>query len=168
MSQNSVSRPPFADSSRYENPSKLRVRVSFIITFIGLFIFITGAKPNWLGWDRSPVVGFVQISVFLVGLAFICLGGYIGLVTLWRGMERTIAADIGLRLVSTGYVVAVFAGMADVFGMGSQSLPQVPYFGPWQALGVLIGQMIIALGFLLLIPYQSPKNADTDLEHKTA
>jgi hypothetical protein len=150
MSQNT----PFpVDAARFENPSKLRVRVSFIITFIGLFIFIVGAKPNWLGWDRSPVVGFVQIAVFLVGLAFICLGGSIGMLTLWQGKQRTIAADIGLRLVSTGYVIAVFAGMADVFGMGSQPLPQVPYFGPWQALGVLIGQAVIAVGFILLIPY---------------
>jgi hypothetical protein len=101
------------------------------------------------------VVGFVQIAVFLVGLAIICVGGYINLLTLWQGKQRTIAADIGLRLVSTGYVVAVFAGMADVFGMGSQPLPQVPYFGPWQALGVFMGQTVIALGFLLLIPYRS-------------
>jgi len=141
------------DENRYENPSRLRVRVSLFLSFLGLFIFIVGAKPNWLGWDRSPVVGFVQIAIFLVGLAIICFGGYLGLVTLWRGSQTTIAADIGSRLVSTGYVVAVFAGMADVFGMGSQPLPQVPYFGPWQSSGVLIGQAVIALGFLLLIPY---------------
>jgi len=145
------------DTSRFENPSRFRVRVSFIISLIGLFVFLVGAKPNWLGWDRSPVVGFVQIAVFLVGLGFICLGGYIGMLTLWHGRQRTIAADIGLRLVATGYLIAVFAGMADVFGMGSQPLPQVPYFGPWQASGVLIGQAVIALGFVLLIPYSSQK-----------
>ncbi len=166
MSQTSISGPSTIDPSRFENPSKLRVRVSFIITFVGLFIFVVGAKPNWLGWDRSPVVGFVQIAVFLVGLAFICLGGYIGMLTLWRGRQRTIAADIGLRLVSTGYVVAVFAGMADVFGMGSQPLPQVPYFGPWQASGVLIGQAVIALGFLLLIPYTSQGKQDKTIKIK--
>jgi len=33
-------------------------------------------------------------------------------------------------------------------------LPDVPYFGPWQAGGVLIGESIIAIGFLMLIPYQ--------------
>lgn len=157
MSQTSISRSSPIEPSRNENPSKLRVRVSFIITFFGLFIFIVGAKPNWLGWDRSPVVGFVQIAVFLVGLAFICLGGYIGMLTLWYGRQRTIAADIGLRLVGTGYIISVFAGMADVFGMGSQPPPQVPYFGPWQASGVLIGQAVIAAGFLMLIPYKTNK-----------
>ena len=134
--------------------SYLRIRFSLISISLGLFIFVVGAKPNWFGWDRSPVVGFAQIAVFLVGLAMICAGGYVGLSTLWGTEQRSIIADIGLRLVGTGYVIAVFAGLADVFGMGSQPLPDVPYFGPWQAGGVLIGESIIALGFLMLIPYQ--------------
>jgi hypothetical protein len=133
--------------------SYLRVRFSFITTLFGLFIFVIGAKPNWFGWDRSPVVGFIQIAVFLIGLALICIGGYVGLLALWGREQRSILADIGLRLVGTGYVIAVFTGMADVFGLGSQPLPNVPYFGPWQAGGVLIGQIFIAIGFLLTIPY---------------
>lgn len=135
-----------------------RILVSFAVTFLGFLIFTIGTKPDWFGWDRSPVVGFVQIAVFLAGLLFICLGGYLGLLVLWWGQERTIISEIGTRLVSTGYVVAVFTGMADVFGMGSQPFPQVPYFGPWQASGVLIGQGIIALGFLLFIPFHPRKN----------
>jgi hypothetical protein len=130
-----------------------------MVTLFGFLIFMIGAKPDWLGWDRSPTVGFVQIAVFLAGLAFMCLGGYMGLLVLWWGYERTIISEIGTRLVSTGYVVAVFAGLADVFGMGSQPFPQVPYFGPWQATGILIGQGIIALGFLLFIPFQPHKTS---------
>ena len=135
--------------------SYLRVRFSFVATLFGLFIFIVGAKPNWLGWDRSPVVGFVQITVFLIGLALICIGGYVGIIALWINEQRSIVADVGLRLVWTGYVVTVFTGMADVFGLGSQPLPGPPYFGPWQAGGVLIGQIVIAVGFLMAIPYRS-------------
>ncbi len=131
----------------------LRIRFSLISVGVGIFILVAGAKPNWFGWERTPVVGFVQIAVFLVGLALICAGGYVGLSALWGKEQRTIIADIGLRLVATGYVISVFAGMADVFGMGSQPLPDVPYFGPWQAGGVLIGQLVIAVGFLMLIPY---------------
>lgn len=134
--------------------SRLRVRSGLFLTLLGLFIFLVGAKPDWFGWDRSPVVGFVQIAVFLVGLAIICLGGYIGLLALWGRDERSIAADIGLRLVSTGYVICAFAGMADVFGMGAHPLPDVPYFGPVQATGVVIGEVVIAIGFLMLIPYK--------------
>jgi hypothetical protein len=135
-------------------PSPARMRAGAVTSLIGLFIFTVGAKPTWIGWDRSPVVGFVQISVFLIGLGIICVGGYVGLGSLWKGMPRSIVADIGLRFVATGYVVAAFSGMADVFGMGSQPLPSVPYFGHLQATGVVIGQVIIAIGFVMLIPFQ--------------
>jgi hypothetical protein len=136
-------------------PSPVRIRIGMVTTLLGLFVFMVGAKPGWFGWDRSPVVGFIQITVFLVGLAIICLGGVIILLALWQGTSRTIPADVGLRLVSTGLVIAAFAGMADIFGMGSQP-PDAPYFGPLQATGVLIGQVVIAIGFLMLIPYKLP------------
>jgi hypothetical protein len=138
--------------------SNVRIRFSLICVGLGLFIFVVGAKPNWFGWSTTAVVGFIQIAVFLIGLALICTGGYIGLSALWGKEERSIIADIGLRLIGTGYVISVFTGMADVFGMGSQGLPKVPYFGPWQAGGVLIGQFVIAIGFLMLIPYHLHSN----------
>ena len=123
-------------------------------TLFGLLVFTIGAKPEWFNLDRSSAVGFVQIAVFLVGLGIICLGGYIALVALWGDDERSIPADIGLRLVATGYVLAVFTGRADIFGMGSQPLPMVPFFGPLQAKGMEIGQAVIALGFLMTIRYR--------------
>lgn len=135
-------------------PSPQRMRAGAVMTLIGFFIFSVGAQPGWYGWDKSAVVGFVQISVFLIGLGIICVGGYVALGTLWKGMPRSIVADIGLRLVSTGYVIAAFSGWADIFGMGSQPLPAVPYFGPLQATGVLVGQVVIAIGFVMLIPFQ--------------
>lgn len=153
MTQNTLSSTTPVDTSRFETPKRMRVRLGFLLTLFGLFVFMVGAKPAWFGWDRSPVVGFVQIVVFLLGLGLICLGGYVGLLALWKGRERSIPADIGLRLVSTGYIISVFAGMADIFGMGSHSLPQVPYFGPLQATGVLIGEVVIAIGFLLMVPF---------------
>lgn len=134
-----------------------RASFSIILVLVGLLIFVVGAKPGWFLLDRSDVIGFVQIAFFLFGLGIICLGGYIGLNALWWGYERTIVADIGTRLVATGLVISVFSGLADIFGMGSQLSPQVPHFGPWQSTGVLIGQGVIALGFLLLIPYHPHK-----------
>ena len=134
--------------------SNLRIRFSLITVSLGFLIFAIGAKPNWFGLDNTPVVGFVQIAVFLVGLALMCAGGYVGLSALWGNEQRSIIADIGSRLVGTGYVIAVFSGMADVFGLGTQPLPNVPYFGPWQAGGVFIGELIIAAGFLMIIPYR--------------
>ena len=142
------------DTSAQEPPSRARVRFGLVIIALGFFIFVVGSKPAWFGWDNSPTVGFIQVSVLLVGLGILCLGGYVGLLALWKGRERTIAADIGMRLVATGYVVSVFAGMADLFGMGTQVMPEGPFFGPLQSRGIVIGQTIIAIGFLLMIPFR--------------
>jgi hypothetical protein len=144
-----------------KNPQKStlggRLRLRLTITVLGLVIFILGVNPGFFGMDRSPVVGFVQIAVFLVGLAIICLGGIFNLTALWAGQEKSIAADLGYRIVATGYVVVAASGMADVFGFGSQPFPSTPYFGQWQALGVIAGELFIILGFLLMIPYPNKK-----------
>jgi hypothetical protein len=137
-----------------------RIRLGLIVTMIGLIIFILGAKPDIFGLDRSPVIGFIQIAVFEVGLAIICLGGYISLMALWRSHKPSITADFGIRLVATGYLICVFTGMADIFGFGSHLLPGIPYFGPLQSLGVLIGELVIAIGMVMLIP--TPALSDLD------
>ena len=134
---------------------RLRVRAGLLVILFGFFLFILGAKPEYFGLDRSPVVGFVQIAVFLTGLGFICIGGYAVLDGLWNGTSKTITSDIGLRLVSTGFVIAVACGMADIFGFGSEMAPIVPNFGHWQMIGVLTGEIIIAIGFVMLIPFRT-------------
>jgi len=101
--------------------------------------------------------------VFLVGMALICIGGYIGLMALWKNRPPSISADFGLRLVATGYVICVITGMADVFGFGSHPLPGIPYFGKWQSIGVLAGELMIAIGLLMLIPY----SIDSPIKPKT-
>ncbi len=141
--------------------SSRRVRIGLIITVVGMFLFVLGARPEWFGLNNSPVIGFVQIAVFEVGLGGICLGGYIALMALWKKMVRTITVDFGGRLIATGFVVALFTGMADLFGIGSQPFPEVTFFGRWQSFGVLVGQAIIALGFLLLIPIPGQVNGST-------
>lgn len=165
MSETPPSSPPPVSPIMAQSPSvevqtrpvrywRRRARAGLGLTLFGLFIFLIGARPSLFGIDRSPVIGFVQIAVFLIGLAFICIGGYISMVSLWREQPTSIAADIGLRMVATGYVIAVFAGMADIFGLGSHPLPGTPFFGPWQARGVELGQAFIAIGFLLLLPFK--------------
>jgi hypothetical protein len=71
--------------------SYLRIRFGLTSVALGLLIFTIGAKPNWYGLERTPVVGFIQIVVFLVGLALICLGGFVGLSALW-GREQMFLA----------------------------------------------------------------------------
>jgi hypothetical protein len=144
-------RPGTIPSSAAEGPSRERSWTGIVITLIGLLIFTIGAKPGWFGWDRSPGVGFVQLSVFTFGLGVICVGGLVGLLGLWKGTPRTLLSGIGIRLVATGYVISFFAAMADIIGFGSQPAQNL-YFGPIEAAGVVIGEIVIALGFLMIIP----------------
>lgn len=164
------SNPPAPKNSAINEPLsrplrfwKRRAQTGVVITLIGFLVFLVGARPGMFAIDRSPVIGFVQIAVFLVGLGVICIGGYITLMALWGDTPTSIAADIGSRLVATGYVIAVFAGMADIFGFGSQPLPKLPFFGPWQAIGVEVGQIFIGLGFLMLLPFRRDNKRGTRL-----
>lgn len=134
-----------------------RVRFGLLLSTVGVVVFVVGAKPEWFGLSVLPVVGFVQVTVLVVGLAFLCIGGHTGLAALWGGEEKSIAADIGSRLISTGYVITIFSGFADVFGMSVKDNPKLPFFGPWQAAGVTVGLITIAIGILLMIPYQHLK-----------
>lgn len=135
---------------------KINIRIGLALALLGYLFFLLGARPSLFALDRSRVIGFVQISVFLVGLAMITLGSYLTLNAYWSGNKKTIPADIGSRLISTGYVICVFTAMADIFGMGSHRLPDV-FFGPLQARGMVIGMATIAVGFLLLIRYKRPQ-----------
>ena len=143
---------------------RYRIRIGLGATVLGFIIYLLGAEPGIFSLDRSPVVGFVQIATFLIGLGIICLGGYISLAALWNGGPKSIASDIGLRLVSTGYVIAFASGMADIFGFGSNNYPVIPVFGIYQQIGVLLGEFVIAVGLLLLIPFKRPQPQIGDLK----
>ena len=148
-----------------------RIQLGLIIAVGGFLILLIGLRPDLFLLDRSPVLGFIQIAVMLAGLAGICIGGYTALHGLWKGNMPSIAAELGVRIISTGYIIAVFAGLADIFGLGSHPLPEfIPYFVEWQARGVQIAEGFIAIGFLLMLPYsrhpffqsrQAPPGIDT-------
>ncbi len=149
----SPSQPEFDDSETELTYPKTRIRIGLIFAVLGFLLFILGALPSLFGLDRSRVIGFLQISVFLIGLAMITFGSNLTLNAFWPNGKKTIAADIGSRLSSTGYVVCLFTAMADIFGLGSHPLPNV-FFGTLQARGMEIGMATIAVGFLLMIRFK--------------
>lgn len=145
--------PQIIKNGHKEFPRR-RVQFGLIIAVGGFLVLMVGAKPELFLLDRSPVLGFIQVGVMLVGLAFLCMGGFVSLSGLWKGRRPSIAAEIGMRIISTGYIIAVFAGLADIFGLGSHPYPEyIPYFGEWQARGVQIAEGFIAIGMLMLLPY---------------
>ncbi len=138
-----------------------RVNIGLGLTIAGFLLFIVGADPGIVLLDRSPLIGFLQTATFSAGLAMLCLGGFISLKACQRvGRIQSLAQDIGLRLVATGYLISLISGMADVFGFGTQSWPSLPFFGPSQAAGVVVGEIIIAIGFLLYLPFPSPQSPE--------
>lgn len=130
-------------------------RIGLIFTGIGLLVFLIGAKPGWFGLDISVAIGVVQIGVFSLGLLLLCLGGTFTLHSLWPPHWRSIPADIGLRLAWSGLVMAIISGMADVLGLGTRPLTtSFTFFGYWQARGVVVGEILMLIGFFMMIPFQ--------------
>ena len=67
------------------------------------------------------------------------------------GVEHTFAKLMG-------FVIALASGMADIFGLGTRPIfSDTPFFGFWQARGVLIGQIVMMIGLLMMIPYRKPQ-----------
>lgn len=140
---------------------EMRRRLGFGLAVLGLLLFLLGTRPEWFGLDRSVVIGYVQVSVFSLGLLFLCVGGIILFNALWPNGERSILADLGMRLALTGFVVAMASGMADVFGLGTRPLPETTtFFGYWQSRGVLIGEIIMIVSFLMMFPWKVLKRGE--------
>lgn len=121
------------------------------VVLLGLFIFLIGISPDLIGMDRSPVVGFVQVGVWLTGLAILLLGSYLTIRVVRNGRPSTLLADIGTRLMATGYVVAAAASLADFIGIGSHRLPGL-IFGHLQGAGLVLGVLVSLLGLVLFWP----------------
>ena len=121
------------------------------LVLLGLLIFLVGISPDLIGMDRSPVVGFVQVGVWLTGLAMLLLAAYLTLRVLRNGRPETLLAEVGVRLIATGYVVSAAASLADFIGIGSHTLPGL-VFGHLQVLGLVIGVLVSLLGVVLAWP----------------
>jgi hypothetical protein len=163
-----MTEPQKPTPSRRINNVSVR-RLGLTLTGLGILVFLLGAVPQWFGLDNSEAVGFVQVAVFSVGLLLICLGGTWAIGSLWPAHWRSLIADIGLRLTWSGWVFAIIAALADVFGLGTRPLStSYTFFGPWQAAGVMIGEGIMFVGFLMMIPWQKefPPEETEDSEEK--
>ncbi len=122
---------------------------------IGLLVFILGVDPSLFGLNNSAAIGFVQIIVLLIGLALMTWSAYLTLASFWPKGEKSLLADFGSRTIATGYVICVFAALADAFGLGTNPMPDV-FLGVLQSRGLMIGMGIIMLGFLMSVRWKLP------------
>jgi hypothetical protein len=132
------------------------VRIWMSSVLIGLFLFVIGINPNIISMDRSPVVGFVQVGVWLFGLAMVLIGAYAALHILRNKRPLSLRAEIGERLIATGYVIAAAASLADFIGIGSHRIPEL-IFGPIQIIGLVVGILTAFIGIGLYWPRRHPK-----------
>jgi len=131
------------------------------MVLVGSLMFVLGVHPAFFGLDRSPVVGFVQMGVWLTGLAVVLLGAYGAARIVRNGRKHSLRSEIGLRLVASGYVLALAASLADFLGIGSHPLPKV-YFGPIQVAGLVTGIVMSLTGLILYLPRGRRKTAPTE------
>ena len=142
-----------APTSNLRHPRWLMIFL--LVDLLGLFLFLLGFQPGLFGLDRSPVVGYLQVVVFLFGLGLVSIGTY-SIESLLRppGQILTIREDIGVRLSATGYVLFAVSSTADLIGLGSHPLPGAPHLGALQSTGLLISTGVIILGFIMYYPIQ--------------
>jgi hypothetical protein len=121
------------------------------LVLIGLIIFAIGVQPDLIGMNRSPIVGFVQVGVWLAGLALILVSASATVKVVRNGRPTSLRADIGTRLIATGYVIAAVASLADFISIGAHRMPE-PWFGQVQVFGLVFGVIASLLGLVLYWP----------------
>lgn len=135
-----------------------------VMCVAGVLVFLIGIAPQIIGMNRSVVIGFVQIGVWMVGLAATLISAFAIVRVFRNGRPMSLRADIGMRLIATGYVVSATASLADFIGVGAQRMPFIS-FGPLQVFGLVMG---IALAVLGLFLYWPRKHNDEEIEDKAA
>jgi len=133
--------------------------IFLVLDFAGLGIFLLGLQPWIFGLDRSPVVGYLQVMVYLFGLGVVVVASF-ALEYLFRpsGQALTIREDVGARVSATGYVLAAVSCTADLIGLGSHPLPGSPHLGVLQSTGLILGTTMIIVGLAMYHPRRPKKN----------
>ena len=121
------------------------------LVILGLVVFLVGINPDLIGMNRSRVIGFIQMGVWLSGLGLLLLGAFLTVRVVRNGRPMSLRAEVGTRLIATGYVISSAASLADFLAIGSHTLPWV-YLGPLQVAGLAGGVIVSLLGVLLYWP----------------
>lgn len=153
-----LSPPHSLMAANFLNRKQIRwARRWMTLALAGMLLFLIGLEPDLIGMNRSPVVGFVQIGVWLTGLGLLLLGATMSVRVIRNGRSNSLRADIGLRLIATGYVIAAAASLADFISIGAHRMPDI-YFGPVQTLGLVVGIVTSILGVGLYWPFRADED----------
>lgn len=145
---------------------------SITIGVLGVVVTLIGLFPAIVGLEAAPGIGVLQVIVILAGFSLLFLGAYIFVYqTFYRGMRRTLAQDIGIRLTLTGLVIAAAGGLADVLGFGSHPpTPDTrPLLGALQAMVFVWGFLVSSAGvvfYALFGPREAPDQESDEADEQ--
>ncbi len=134
-------------------------QVGITVGALGAVLTLIGLFPTLTGFDPTAGIGLLQIITILVGFSLIILGALVFVQSAFYPHTRhNLAQQIGIRLSLTGLLGAAAAGLADVLGYGSNTptLTQRPVLGTYQAIGLVGGFIVAALGVLLFAMLGTP------------
>lgn len=139
------------DTPRFRHP--IWVHLFLILDLAGFLGFLLGFRPGWFGLDRSYVIGYVQVFVFIIGIGLVFLCTFAASKLLRpEGQAISLREDLGGRFAASGFVLAAFSGAADLVGLGSHPLPGAPHFGLLQSLGLVAGLGMMLIGLVMHLP----------------
>lgn len=134
-------------------PTRQLLNIVVLLLFlIGNVLVILSLAAEILGLDLTPGFGIVQMLQLLIGLTLLTLAGFLHMYSLRApDTPRSLQADIGIRLASTGLVFTYVAGLADLMGIGTHVDPafERPFVGPLQLGGLIVGIISITAGMIL-------------------
>lgn len=137
-------------------------------TMLGLFLLgvllaFLSLGAEFLGLDRTPGFGLLQMFELLVGVTFMTVAAYMRLQDFRRGAPRSLQADIGVRLSLTGLVFCYVAGLSDLLRIGTHIEPRFerPFVGPLQLGGLILGVVAILVGMVLYYTSRGPRKSSS-------
>ena len=107
-----------------------RVNIGLGLTIAGFLIFILGADPGLFGLDRNHISVSSKQQLFLSVWHCSAWVDSSASRLAKKRTDQSLAQDIGIRLVATGYLISLISGMADVFGFGTQAWPACLFSAP--------------------------------------
>lgn len=128
------------------------IQASILTSTLGLVTCFMGLYPGITGSEPQPGIGVLQILAILIGMMLIIMGAiFFVKINFYARVRANLTQQIALRLSFTGMLIAAAAGFADVLGYGSNPSvgDNIPVLGPYQAMAMVFGYFVAAIGVLL-------------------
>jgi hypothetical protein len=139
-------------------------QVQISLSVLGLALIAASVWADLMGLDLTPGFGLFQVLGSLVGITFLTTAAYLFLAQGHQPLkDRTLLADVGIRMGLTGLLTCYVSGLADMLGVGTHQGPRFerPFFGPLQTAGLALGLFLVLVGLVLFRLGSSPLSSET-------